>query len=80
MDLDYPDDLNYQEYQDYPEEKSDNGTLIIGNSFNCFNQETLITSCKVNPNYTTWSCNLLQTQINKRVFQNTFHFHYQQYL
>ena len=57
----------------FPEEKSDNGTLIIGNSFNCFNQETLITSCKVNPNYTTWSCNLLQTQINKRVFQNTFH-------
>ena len=23
LDLDYPDDLNYQEYQDYPEEKSD---------------------------------------------------------
>ena len=57
----------------FPDKNSDNGTVIIGNSIDFFNQQKLNTSCQVNPNYTTWSCNLLQAQINRRVFENTFH-------
>ena len=33
LDLDYPDDLNYQEYQDYPEEKSDKISKKKGKHF-----------------------------------------------